>query len=261
MILELQKLNFIKNLIYLLLFSLFSLYPPWSATALATATVAKKFYEIRATNYDKLYKTNPISEMPKMNVNKVLTRGYENKRLFRCAENKPKQTQFHPPFRALPLRSSPCLPKRYAPESSPYFFTPLFPLFSLPPGVQLLIEDIVIPNSPAAQVRQYTERPRDLISTRIHPTDSPSRYGDRSIHSRESYRIGISRSGCCPRIRAVSASIRHDHRPRVDSCPWRPVRRLLSYGRAAALHRTNINSSSSRLCHGCNGTRASPRQD
>ncbi len=28
-----------------------------------------------------------------MNINKVLTKGYENKRLFRRAENKPKQSQ------------------------------------------------------------------------------------------------------------------------------------------------------------------------
>jgi hypothetical protein len=41
------------------------------------------------------YKTNPISERPKMNATKVLTVDYENKRLFRRAENKPKQTQFH----------------------------------------------------------------------------------------------------------------------------------------------------------------------
>jgi hypothetical protein len=31
-----------------------------------------------------------------MNVNKVLTTDYENKRLRRCAENKPKQTQILP---------------------------------------------------------------------------------------------------------------------------------------------------------------------
>jgi hypothetical protein len=49
-----------------------------------------------ATNYDKLCKTNPITKRLKMNVTNVLTKGYENKRLFRRAENKPKQTQFSP---------------------------------------------------------------------------------------------------------------------------------------------------------------------
>ncbi len=39
-------------------------------------------------------KTKPISKMLKMNVNKVLTRDYENKRL-RPPKNKPNQTQFH----------------------------------------------------------------------------------------------------------------------------------------------------------------------
>ncbi|MHC4559146.1 MAG: hypothetical protein ACYS80_17795 [Planctomycetota bacterium] len=55
-----------------------------------------------ATNFDKLCKTNPITKRKEMNVNKVLTKDYENKHLFRRAENKPKQTQFHSPFRALP---------------------------------------------------------------------------------------------------------------------------------------------------------------
>ncbi len=52
-----------------------------------------------ATNFDKLSNTNPITEMLKMNVNKVLTKDYENKRLHRRAENKPKQTQFKPSAR------------------------------------------------------------------------------------------------------------------------------------------------------------------
>ncbi len=64
-------------------------------------SVAKKFYEIRSTNFDKLCKTNPIIKRLKMNINKVLTKDYENKRLHRRAENKPKQTQlttrFFPP--------------------------------------------------------------------------------------------------------------------------------------------------------------------
>jgi hypothetical protein len=46
-----------------------------------------------STNFDKLYKTNPIGWRPKMNASAVLTKGYENKRLRSRAENKPKQTQ------------------------------------------------------------------------------------------------------------------------------------------------------------------------
>ncbi len=46
-----------------------------------------------STNYDKLYKTNPITKRTKMNTSAVLTKEYENKRFCRRAENKPKQTQ------------------------------------------------------------------------------------------------------------------------------------------------------------------------
>ena len=87
MILELQNLNFIKNLIYLLLFSLFLL-----------ISVAKKFYEIRATNFDKLYKTNPdpyYLKVAKMNASTVLTTGYENKPPRSRAENKPNSNPAH----------------------------------------------------------------------------------------------------------------------------------------------------------------------
>ena len=42
-----------------------------------------------ATNYDKLCKTNPIGWRPKMNVNKVLTKDYENKRDWTPGENEP----------------------------------------------------------------------------------------------------------------------------------------------------------------------------
>jgi hypothetical protein len=78
-----QILNLIKNLIYLLLFSLFLL-----------ISVAKKFHEIQATNFDTLCKTNPITKTSKINASAVLTKGYENKRPRRRGENKPKQTQF-----------------------------------------------------------------------------------------------------------------------------------------------------------------------
>ena len=86
MIIKPQKLNFIKNLIYLLLFSLFLL-----------ISVAKKFYEIPATNYYFLSKTNPITKRDKMNINKVLTKDYENKRLFRRPENKPNSNPISNP--------------------------------------------------------------------------------------------------------------------------------------------------------------------
>jgi hypothetical protein len=87
---ELQILNFIKNLIYLIIFSL----DEQRALRPLLISVAKKFYEIQATNFDKLCKTNPITKRTKMNVTKVLTKGYENKRLHGRGKNKPKQTQF-----------------------------------------------------------------------------------------------------------------------------------------------------------------------
>ena len=59
-------------------------------------SVAKKFYEIRATNFDKLCKTNPICWKAQMNITKALTRGYENIRPRSRAENKPNQTQNKP---------------------------------------------------------------------------------------------------------------------------------------------------------------------
>ena len=40
-------------------------------------------------NEPKQSQTNPISEKPKMNVNKVLTKDYENQPLRRLPENKP----------------------------------------------------------------------------------------------------------------------------------------------------------------------------
>ena len=50
-------------------------------------------------------KQTQFAGKPKMNVNNVLTRGYENKRLFRRAESKPNQTQ----FRALSPSTNPQL--------------------------------------------------------------------------------------------------------------------------------------------------------
>jgi hypothetical protein len=49
-----------------------------------------------STNQPFLCKTNPISWKPKMNVNKVLTRDYENETLGRRGKNKPNQTQSNP---------------------------------------------------------------------------------------------------------------------------------------------------------------------
>jgi hypothetical protein len=42
-----------------------------------------------SANNPILFKTNPISEMPKMNISAVVTNGYENNRLGRRGENKP----------------------------------------------------------------------------------------------------------------------------------------------------------------------------
>ena len=87
MILELQTLNFIKNLIYLSII-IFSLDEQRALRPLLIS-VAKKFYEIQATNFDKLCKTNPITKTSKMNASTVLTKGYENKRPRSREENKP----------------------------------------------------------------------------------------------------------------------------------------------------------------------------
>ncbi len=61
---------------------------------ISTKSNVKKTNPIKPNTNPIQTQTNPITKRPKMNVNKVLTRGYENKRLFRRAENKPNQTQF-----------------------------------------------------------------------------------------------------------------------------------------------------------------------
>jgi hypothetical protein len=53
-----------------------------------------------------------------MNVTKVLTKEYENIRPRSRGKNKPKQTQFHPPFHVLSKRTNHQLPKTYPPETS-----------------------------------------------------------------------------------------------------------------------------------------------
>ena len=52
-----------------------------------------------STNFNKLFKTNPITKRPKMNINKVLTKGYENIRPRSRGKNKPNQTQFKPNYK------------------------------------------------------------------------------------------------------------------------------------------------------------------
>ncbi len=52
-------------------------------------SVAKKFYEIRATNFYKLCKTNPISERPKMNITSLLLTTNDQRLATREAQNKP----------------------------------------------------------------------------------------------------------------------------------------------------------------------------
>jgi len=59
-----------------------------------------------------------------MNVNKVLTKDYENKHPHTPRKNKPKQTQFHPPFRTLSNRTNPQLPEPiHPPRYTPYAIT------------------------------------------------------------------------------------------------------------------------------------------
>ena len=99
MILELQNLNFIKNLIYLLLFSLFLLISPEvhrTPNGGVPRTVAKKFYEIRARRETILSKTNPICGKPQMNVTSFTINNYEENRPPNPPKANPIQTQFNP---------------------------------------------------------------------------------------------------------------------------------------------------------------------
>ncbi len=63
-----------------------------------TKSNVKKTNPIQTQFKANLTQTNPIQtqfqKRPKMNVNKVLTRDYEEKRSSRREENKPNQTQF-----------------------------------------------------------------------------------------------------------------------------------------------------------------------
>jgi hypothetical protein len=72
-----------------------------------------------------------------MNITKVLTSDYENISRRRRAENKPKQTQFHPPFRALSPSTNPQIPKANDPIYTAYTpvsirFSPVFSKNTLP---------------------------------------------------------------------------------------------------------------------------------
>ena len=82
-----QTLNFIKNLIYLLLFSLFLL-----------ISVAKN-----STKYDRqiitfYLKQTQFAGKPKMNVTKALTKGYENKLPPAAQKTNPIKPNFTPNF-------------------------------------------------------------------------------------------------------------------------------------------------------------------
>jgi len=50
-------------------------------------------------NKPKQTQFKPNHKKAKMNVNKVLTKDYENKRLYRCAENKPNSNPNKPNFK------------------------------------------------------------------------------------------------------------------------------------------------------------------
>jgi len=66
------------------------------AQIIANRTFKPNLVKIREICGYFFYKTNPICKMPKMNVNKVLTKDYENVRLTLHPKNKPNQTQFKP---------------------------------------------------------------------------------------------------------------------------------------------------------------------
>ena len=60
-------------------------------------------WEKQSQNKAKQSQSNPISEKPKMNVNKVLTKDYENMSNWAISENKPNQTQSQDPTPKHPL--------------------------------------------------------------------------------------------------------------------------------------------------------------
>jgi hypothetical protein len=64
-------------------------YPPTTEYKPSFAT-----YEIRHTKYEQFMQNKPNSLDTQMNVNKVLTKDYENETTLRPRQNKAKQTQF-----------------------------------------------------------------------------------------------------------------------------------------------------------------------
>jgi arylsulfatase A-like enzyme len=60
----------------------------------------KHLYNCRenSTNHPIFFKTNPISERPKMNISAVITNGYENETLNRRGKNKPNSNPIKPNF-------------------------------------------------------------------------------------------------------------------------------------------------------------------
>jgi hypothetical protein len=91
-----------------------------------------------------------------MNVTKVLTKEYENKRLFRRAENKPKQTQFHSPFRAL------------SPSTNPQLLNPIHQIFpaqrqSISPNFPAKITASISTTNPLFLL--ITNRPYPVLSS------------------------------------------------------------------------------------------------
>jgi len=59
-------------------------------------SVAKKFYEIRATNFDKLCKTNPICGKDGNAPTSLLLTTNDQRLATREAQSKPNLTQFNP---------------------------------------------------------------------------------------------------------------------------------------------------------------------
>ena len=70
-----------------------------------------------STNYDKFCKTNPITKRNKININAVLTKGYENEKLRRRGKNKPNSNPIKPNFLDTQMNVSTALTSRsYLPK-------------------------------------------------------------------------------------------------------------------------------------------------
>jgi len=84
--------SFLKTLSSIIIFSL----DEQRALRPLLNSVAKNFYEIRSTNLNFLFKTNPIFGKTQINVTSVTLNNYEEYWPCSLAKANPKQTQFNP---------------------------------------------------------------------------------------------------------------------------------------------------------------------